>query len=152
MILVSSCLAGNPVRYDGKACLDNTIQQLIAEKKAVAVCPEVLGGLSTPREPAEIVGGDGYDVLAGTAKVIAISGTDVTAEFIDGALKTLQIAQQMNVTQVVLKEDSPSCGSNKIYSGQHDGGKIVGVGVTTALLATNGIKVISEFELEALKK
>lgn len=70
MILVSSCLAGLKVRYNGTHCLDEKVAKLIEEKKAVAVCPEVLGGLSTPREPAEIIGGDGNDVLDGKAKVV----------------------------------------------------------------------------------
>lgn len=150
MILVSSCLAGNPVRYNGTACLDNTIQKLIAEKKAIAVCPELLGGFNTPREPAEILGGDGYDVLTGKAKVIESSGNDVTQLYINGAVKTLGIAREMKVTHVVLKEYSPSCGSNEIYNGEFIGDKVAGVGVTTALLENSGIRVISECELENL--
>lgn len=152
MILVSSCLAGNPVRYNGTSCLNHTIQKLIDEKKAIAVCPELLGGFVTPREPAEILGGDGFDVLVGKAKVIERSGNDVTELYINGARKTLHIVQEMKVTHVVLKEYSPSCGSKNIYNGKFIGEKRDGVGVTTALLEVNGIKVISELQLEKLKE
>lgn len=144
MILVSSCLAGMKVRYNGTDCLDETIQKLLNENKAIAVCPELLGGFSTPREPAEIIGGNGEDVLAGTAKVINRSGTDVTNMYLEGAYITLAKAQEVSATMVVLKENSPSCGSAVIYNGEFKGKKIAGNGVTTALLRKNGIKVTSE--------
>ncbi|RTQ88619.1 DUF523 domain-containing protein [Lysinibacillus telephonicus] len=150
MILVSSCLAGNPVRYNGTSCLNDRIQKLIDENKAIPVCPELLGGFVTPREPAEILGGDGFDVISGKAKVMERSGNDVTELYISGAKKTLALAKEMNSTYVVLKEYSPSCGSKKIYNGKFIGEKRAGVGVTTALLEMNGIKVISEQELEEL--
>ena len=120
VIVVSSCLAGLKVRYDGGHCLDDKIGRLVKEKKAITVCPEVLGGLPTPRVPAEIVGGDGEDVLDGKARVINES------------------------TLVILKENSPSCGSSMIYNGEFTGEKIAGNGVTAALLKRNGIKVVSE--------
>ncbi|WP_313641395.1 DUF523 domain-containing protein [Paenibacillus sp.] len=144
MILVSSCLAGMKVRYNGTDCLDETIQKLLNENKAIAVCPELLGGFSTPREPAEIIGGNGEDVLAGTAKVLDRSGTDVTDMYLKGAYFTLAKAQEVSATMVVLKENSPSCGSSMIYNGEFKGKKIAGNGVTTALLRKNGIKVTSE--------
>ncbi len=144
MILVSSCLAGLGVRYNGTHCLDHKISQLIGENKAIPVCPELLGGFSTPREPAEIIGGNGEDVLDGTAKVIEKSGRDVTELYIKGAYTTLKKAIDSNVTVVVLKEYSPSCGSSMIYNGEFIGKKIAGNGVTTALLLRNGIRVISE--------
>lgn len=150
MSLVSSCLAGNPVRYNGTSCLNDRIQKLIDENKAIPVCPELLGGFVTPREPAEILGGDGFDVISGKAKVMERSGNDVTELYISGAKKTLALAKEMNSTYVVLKEYSPSCGSKKIYNGKFIGEKRAGVGVTTALLEMNGIKVISEQELEEL--
>lgn len=150
MILVSSCLAGNPVRYNGTSCLNDRIQKLIDENKAIPVCPELLGGFVTPREPAEILGGDGFDVISDKAKVMERSGNDVTELYISGAKKTLALAKEMNSTYVVLKEYSPSCGSKKIYNGKFIGEKRAGVGVTTALLEMNGIKVISEQELEEL--
>jgi len=144
MILVSSCLAGLEVRYNGTHCLDLKISQLIEEHKAIPVCPELLGGFSTPREPAEIIGGNGEDVLDGKAKVIERSGRDVTELYIKGAYTTLKKAIDNNASVVVLKEYSPSCGSSLIYNGEFIGKKIAGNGVTTALLLRNGIRVISE--------
>ena len=144
MILVSACLAGLKVRYNGTDCLDERIRMLIAEKKAMTICPEVMGGLSTPRNPAEIIGGTGDDVLDGKAKVISISGEDVTEAFVKGAYSTLKKAQEVGATTVVLKEYSPSCGSSMIYNGTFSGQKVEGCGVTTALLRRNGIAVISE--------
>ncbi|MEK3658483.1 DUF523 domain-containing protein [Paenibacillus sp. FSL R5-0744] len=144
MILVSSCLAGMKVRYNGTDCLDEKIQKLLNDNQAIAVCPELLGGFSTPREPAEIIGGNGEDVLAGTAKVVDRSGTDVTDMYLKGAYITLAKAQEVSATMVVLKENSPSCGSSMIYNGEFKGKKIAGNGVTTALLRKNGIEVTSE--------
>lgn len=144
MILVSSCLAGLEVRYNGTHSLDNRISQLVHENKAVTICPEILGGFSTPREPAEIVGGDGEDVLDGKANVVEKSGKDVTELYIKGAYATLDKAKKVNATIVVLKENSPSCGSSMIYNGEFKGEKIVGNGVTSALLKRNGFQVISE--------
>ncbi|MHA6530433.1 2-thiouracil desulfurase family protein [Paenibacillus sp. BAC0078] len=149
MIIVSSCLAGMKVRYNGTACLDETIQKLLDSNQAVAVCPELLGGFSTPREPAEIIGGDGAAVLEGTAKVVDRLGTDVTEMYIKGAYETLEKARQYAATTVVLKENSPSCGSSMIYNGEFSGQKIPGEGVTAALLRLNGIEVISEEQLSA---
>ncbi|TCJ00982.1 DUF523 domain-containing protein [Cytobacillus praedii] len=144
MILVSSCLAGLEVRYNGTHCLDNRISKLVEENKAVTICPELLGGFSTPREPAEIVGGDGEDVLDGKAKVVEKSGKDVTELYIKGAYATLEKAKRINATIVVLKENSPSCGSSMIYNGEFKGKKIAGNGVTSALFKRNGLQVISE--------
>ena len=144
MILVSSCLAGLEVRYNGTHCLDKKIRQLLEENQAISVCPELLGGFSTPREPAEIVGGNGDDVLNGKAKVVEKSGRDVTELYIQGAYATLRKAQEVEATVVILKEFSPSCGSSMIYNGEFKGKKIVGNGVTTALLKRNGIQVVAE--------
>lgn len=146
MIVVSSCLAGLKVRYDGRHCLDEEIRRLVEENKAVTVCPEVMGGLPVPRVPAEIVGGDGGDVLDGKAKVVNKSGEDVTEYFIKGAYAALEKIRQVGAKVVVLKENSPSCGSSMIYNGEFSGKKIPGSGVTVALLKRNGIKVISEKE------
>ncbi|MDH5161748.1 DUF523 domain-containing protein [Heyndrickxia oleronia] len=145
MILVSSCLAGlDVVRYNGTYCLNDKIRKLVEENKAITICPELLGGFSTPREPAEIIGGNGEDVLDGNAKVVEKSGKDVTQLYIKGAYSTLKQAIKLNATLVVLKENSPSCGSLTIYNGEFTGKKIMGMGVTSALLKRNGIKVISE--------
>jgi len=144
MILVSSCLTGLKVRYNGTHNLDDRLAKLIEENKAVAVCPELLGELSIPREPAEIVGGDGEDVLGGKAKIMVKSGKDVTDPYIKGAYATLEMAKKLSATLVVLKENSPSCGSTMIYNGEFKNKKVVGNGVTSSLLKRNGFKVISE--------
>ena len=144
MIFVSSCLAGLEVRYNGTHSLENRISKLVRENKAVTICPELLGGFSTPREPAEIIGGDGEDVLDGKAKVVDKSGKDVTELYVKGAYATLEKTRNVNASLVVLKENSPSCGSSMIYNGEFKGKKIVGNGVTTALLKRNGLQVISE--------
>ena len=147
MILVSSCLAGFQVRYNGSHSLHSTIREMVEKNEAVAVCPEQLGGFATPREPAEIVGGNGEDVLNGRAKVVEKSGRDVTDLYLEGAYKTLKKAQEIKATTVVLREYSPSCGSRMIYNGEFKSEKIAGTGVTTALLQRNGFKVISEENL-----
>lgn len=90
MILVSSCLAGLEVRYNGTHSLNSKIRKLVEENKAITICPELLGGFSTPREPAEIIGGDGEDVLDGKVKVVQKSGKDVTEIYIKGAYATLE--------------------------------------------------------------
>ncbi|MGE7948556.1 DUF523 domain-containing protein [Lysinibacillus sp. NPDC093688] len=144
MILISSCLAGLKVRYNGTDSLDERIQKLVLENKAVTVCPELMGGFSTPREPAEIVGGDGEDVLDGKARVVEKSGNDVTELYVKGAYATLHKALELGATKVILKEYSPSCGSAMIYNGDFNGTKLVGMGVTTSLLRRNNIAVFSE--------
>ncbi|MGM9986764.1 MAG: DUF523 domain-containing protein [Bacillaceae bacterium] len=147
MLLISACLIGENVRYDGRNNLRLNLKQMVEKGEAVVVCPEVLGGLAIPREPAEIVGGNGEDVLDGKCKVRTISGEDVTDAFLKGAYETLSIAKQHGVTKAILKEKSPSCGSNRIYNGEHNGIVINGFGITTALLRRNGIEVISEEEI-----
>lgn len=146
MILVSSCLAGLKVRYNSTDCLDESLRRLLDSGEAVSVCPELLGGFSTPREPAEIIGGSGEDVLEGAARVVNRLGADVTGMYLKGAHETLIKALELGATLVVLKENSPSCGSRMIYNGQFAGDKIPGQGVTAALLRRNGIEVISEQE------
>mgnify|MGYP002477407525 CR=1 FL=1 len=107
-------------------------------------CPEVAGGLPTPRLPAEIEPGfDGADVLAGRARVIDSEGGDVTDAFINGAKKTLAFAQSERCTHAILTEASPSCGSARLYSGRHDGEQRDGFGVTTAALRAAGIEVFA---------
>lgn len=144
MILISACLAGLNVRYNGTNSIDEKIQKLVLENKAVTVCPELMGGFSTPREPAEIVGGNGQDVLDGNATVVESSGRDVTDLYLKGAYATLQKALEVGATHVILKEYSPSCGSAKIYNGAFNGTKLAGEGITTALLRRNNIVVLSE--------
>ncbi|MBM7602319.1 uncharacterized protein YbbK (DUF523 family) [Metabacillus crassostreae] len=152
MILVSSCLAGFEVRYNGSHSLNKTVRQLFTENKAIPICPELLGGFTTPRQPAEILGGNGFDVLDGKAKVMEKSGSDVTDLYIKGAYLTLEKALEVNATVVILKEYSPSCGSSTIYNGEFENVKIAGNGVTTALLMRNGIEVVSEESINSSLK
>ncbi|MEJ8305989.1 DUF523 domain-containing protein [Saccharibacillus sacchari] len=152
MILVSSCLAGFAVRYNGTDSLEDDVRRLLEKGQAVAVCPELMGGFLTPREPAEIVGGDGDGVLDGLAKVIERSGADVTELYLRGARLTLDKAREIGADTVILKENSPSCGSLAIYNGDFAGIKMAGHGVTSALLRRHGIRVLSENNYrEALK-
>ncbi|MGU3470088.1 DUF523 domain-containing protein [Paenibacillus sp. D51F] len=148
MILVSSCLAGHEVRYNGTHCLSETIREMLRDGRAAAVCPELMGGFSTPREPAEIQGGGGEDVLDGAARVVDRSGLDVTDLYLAGAYKTLEQARTVGADTVILKENSPSCGSAAIYNGHFNGMKISGSGVTAALLRRHGIRVLSEEEMQ----
>ncbi|WP_336787198.1 DUF523 domain-containing protein [Paenibacillus sp. MMO-177] len=147
MILVSSCLAGLEVRYNGTHCLNSKIREWVEQKKAMTICPELMGGFTTPREPAEIIGGNGEDVLDGNALVIERSGRDVTELYVKGAKAALDVARELGATVIVLKENSPSCGSSFIYNGEFVGKRIAGNGVTSALLKRHGFKVISEAEL-----
>lgn len=144
--LVSACMAGFPCRYNGQAKTIERIQEMVEQGEAISVCPEMLGGLSTPRRPAEIVGGDGDDVLNGNARIVDDSGLDVTEAFVEGAYQALQTAQIAGVQEAILKEGSPSCGCKHIYDGTFSGSQRTGMGVTAALLHRNNIRVISEKE------
>ncbi len=152
-ILISACLAGDLVRYDGKQkrIQDKVFIKWLQQGRLVKVCPEVSGGLSTPRPPAQIVGGKGLDVICGNAKVQSIDGEDVTKEFLIGAELALNVAQENNIHIAILKEKSPSCGVSQIYDGSFSGIKIPGSGVTSALLRKNGIQVFSEHQLELVE-
>lgn len=153
MILVSACLAGIQCKYHGGDNLIPEVLSLVEQRKAIAVCPEELGGLLTPREPVDIETGDGFQVLDGNARCLCESGREVTTEFLQGAEKVLQIALEKDVKLAILKERSPSCGSSRIYNRVQSAfpgveRKVVeGMGVTAALLDRNGIKVISEEQI-----
>ncbi len=145
-LIVSACLAGIPCRYDGKAQRNEAVAALVEAGLAVPVCPECLGGLPTPRVPAELVGGSGEDVLDGKARVIASDGEtrlDVTDAFIKGANAALEAAREAGADEAILKANSPSCGFGTIYDGSFSGAKAAGSGVAAALLAANGLKVKS---------
>lgn len=144
--LISSCLANLPVRYDGKAYHHEKIAELILTKQAITICPEITGGLNTPRLAAEIVGGTAEDVLNNQAKVRDSLGNDVTQAFIDDAFKTLEMAQKHQISIIVLKENSPSCGTHFIYDGSFSGTKISGLGITATLLQNYGFQIMSENE------
>lgn len=145
-VLVSACLAGRACRFDGSAGSDDHVGRLIAEGRAVLVCPEVDGGLSTPRPPAEIVGGDGADVLAGRARVLTNEGEDVTDAYLVGARKALDAARRTGAGRAILKARSPSCGAGAVYDGSFTRSLTAGDGVTAALLRAEGIEVESDEE------
>lgn len=149
-VLVSRCLLGHRVRYDGGA--SGPYPQLArwqAEGRVIALCPEVAGGLPTPRAPAEIPGGQGLAVLDGTAPVMTREGEDVTEAFVSGAHQALALVEQHGIRIAILKANSPSCGNLQTYDGSFGGVKVQGQGVTAALLSRAGVQVFSELELDA---
>lgn len=149
-VLVSRCLLGHRVRYDGGA--HGPFDQLAlwqAEGRVVALCPEVAGGLPTPRPPAEIPGGQGALVLDGQRAVLTIDGEDVSAAFLAGAQQALELVQAQGIRLAVLKARSPSCGNRENYDGSFSGVKVAGEGVTAALLRRAGVQVFNEEELPA---
>jgi uncharacterized protein YbbK (DUF523 family) len=143
--LISACLTNQPVRYDGKGYFHQKIADLLLHHDVITACPEILGGLKTPRLAAEIQQGfTAEDVLNEQAQVVDTQGNYVTNEFLNGAYKTLEIAKNNAVDLVVLKENSPSCGSHFIYDGSFLGQKIEGLGITSTLLIQHGFRVMSE--------
>lgn len=153
-ILVSSCLLGCKVRYNASDVkVDSKLfEQLIEEHEIIPFCPEVSAGLLTPRPSAEIQGGEGLDVLQGTANVVGIDSVDVSDYFCRGAQMALEKCIDEKVSLAILNESSPSCGSRSIYDGNFSGDKKVGMGVTAALLKQNGIQVQSQHEVYNLLK
>jgi uncharacterized protein YbbK (DUF523 family) len=152
-ILVSACLLGAKVRYHGGDAASHhpTLRRWQEEGRLVTVCPEVDGGLGTPRPAAEIAGADaGRGVMARVAFVRTAAGVDVTDRFIDGATHALAAARREGVRAAILKEGSPSCGSSLVYDGSFSGIRTHGAGVTAALLEANGIRVFSENEIDAV--
>ena len=133
-ILVSAGLLGIPCRYDGDSKPCDIICDLQKIHRLIPVCPEVLGGLPTPRIPSEIVG----------ERVLTKDGRDVTNNYLAGAKRALEIAKENNCDTAILKERSPSCGCIEVYSGRFDGTLIRGKGITAALLSKNGIRVLGE--------
>ena len=139
MILISACLAGINCKYSGGNNLNPELRDLVNSGKAVPVCPEQLGGLLTPRTPAEIIKDSEENI-----KVITKTGTDVTKEYILGAERALAIAKALNIKTAVLQSRSPSCGCGYIYDGTFTKHLIVGNGITAELFIKNGIKVFSD--------
>ena len=133
-ILVSACLLGYNVKYDGMNNLNSKLVKFLSVHEVISVCPEVMGGLKVPRIPSEI----------NNNQVINQDGIDVTKEYTKGALKTLEIAKENNIKIAILKEKSPSCGSNYIYDGTFSHTIIDGLGITARLLKENGINVLNE--------
>ena len=146
-VLVSACLLGSHVRYNGSYRLINhpVLVRWQAEGRVVQICPEVAAGFSTPRPPAEIRGaGDGRAVLHGQGRVVEQTGNDVTALYLEAGQLALELARETGCRYAVLTDGSPSCGSSFVYDGSFAGKRVTGRGTTTALLEANGIRVFSE--------
>lgn len=140
-ILVSHCFLGEPCRYDGASRLDRQIIELHrAGHNLIPVCPEVLGGLGVPREPAE---------LQPDGRVLTQAGEDVTAQYRAGAERAVEIAKENGCTVAVLKARSPSCGSGEVYNGAFTGTLTSGWGIAAKLLSEAGLEVMDEEHLQA---
>lgn len=142
--MVSACLLGCDCKYSGGNNRNEDVINFLQGKEYIKVCPEVEGGLSTQREPSEILDGTGSDVLAGNSRVISKTGFDVTDNFVLGAQKILKEAILNKVKIAILKSKSPSCGCGIIYDGSFSGTIRQGNGVTAELLLKNGIDVCDE--------
>ena len=141
-ILVSRCMLGEPCRYDGRSVPVPELEKLRqAGHVLIPVCPEVLGGLPTPRSPAE---------RQPDGRVVNRAGEDVTAAYLEGAGRTLALALEAGCTLAVLKAKSPSCGCHEIYDGSFTGRLVPGQGVAARLLEESGIRVVDETELDSL--
>ena len=136
-ILVSACLLGVQCRYDGTGALTEGIKKLMEEHTLIPVCPEIMGGLATPRDPAERSGD----------KVVTKDGADVTEIYQKGAMETLKLAKLYQCSCAVLKERSPSCGCGRIYDGSFSRKLVDGNGMTAELLLKNGIQVKGESQI-----
>ncbi|HXH72740.1 MAG TPA: DUF523 domain-containing protein [Mariprofundaceae bacterium] len=148
-ILVSACLLGQKVRYDGGDCRqDGLLAGWQSEGRLLPFCPEVAGGLAVPRPAAEIDGGNAEAVLFGRATIHTREGTDVTDAFLEGAEKALAVCRQHGIRMAILKEGSPSCGSARVGDGSFSGVKVAGQGLTARLLERHGIRVFSEERLD----
>lgn len=141
-ILISACLLGVRCRYDGAGKAYPGIEQLAQRHTLVPVCPEQLGGLPTPRPPAERQG----------ERVTAKTGVDVTEQYRKGAEEALRLCRLFGCEAAVLKERSPSCGRGAVYDGTFSGTLTAGDGVTAELLTAHGVAVFGESQMEALLK
>ena len=137
MILCSACLLGVECRFDGRGKKNRRVAALVKRNILIPICPELLGGLSVPREAAERRG----------SRIMTQSGQDVTRQFRLGAVRTLRLAKMLKIKKAILKQRSPSCGSGQVYDGTFSGKIVAGNGVTTALLTKNGIQVVSEDDI-----
>jgi uncharacterized protein YbbK (DUF523 family) len=138
MIIVSACLAGCKCRYDGNSNEVAEIKKLVLENKAIALCPEELGGLTTPRIPCEIV------KINNEPKVMGQDGKDYSLQFSKGAEILANVAKALDCKTVILKANSPSCGYGKIYDGTFTGKYKTGKGISSRLLEKNGIQILNE--------
>ena len=139
-LLISACLLGVRCRYDGESRAVQAAEALAERYQLIPVCPEQLGGLTTPRPPAE----------RRAERVVAKDGRDVTEQYRRGAEETLRLAQLFGCEAAVLKERSPSCGAGAIYDGTFNGTLCEGYGVCAQLLLENGIAVYGESQSDGL--
>lgn len=137
-MLCSACLLGIKCRYDGKSKPNRKVINFTKKEILIPVCPEQLGGLLTPREPAEIKG----------RKVVTKSGKDVTQNFKRGASEVLKLVKLFGIKEAILKQRSPSCGYGQIYDGTFSGKVAKGKGIAATLLKRNGIRIITEEDLK----
>lgn len=140
-ILVSACLLGIDCKYNGKNNKNDQVIELLKTHDLIPVCPEIMGGLTTPRTPSEIH----------EDEVITKEGKNVTKQYQKGAEETLKIAKLYNCKTAILKEKSPSCGCGKIYDGTFTGTLIDGDGITARLLKEHGIKITGETTLDMIE-
>lgn len=147
-VVLSACLAGVACTHEAQPKTRDWAVALVAEGRAVLVCPEVAGGLPIPRPAAEIQGGDGEDVVAGRARVVDENGRDVTENYLRGAEKARAAARETGATLAILKARSPSCGCRRIYDGGFGRRLRDGDGVTAAALRRDGLDVVSDEDVE----
>lgn len=148
-VLVSRCLLGHLVRYDGGSHGPfDLLSRWHAQGRIVALCPEVAGGLPTPRPPAEIPGGQGGEVLDRLNRVFTVDGEDVSEAFLLGAEAAVELVRRHDIRMAVLKARSPSCGNLENYDGRFNGNRVAGEGVTAAALKRMGVLVFNEDELD----
>ena len=139
-ILVSACLLGVHCRYDGNGVLQEELKTLSKEHNLIPVCPEIYGGLATPRDPAERIG----------SRIVTKTGQDVTAQYTKGAQEILQLCKFYDCQYAILKERSPSCGYGRIYDGTFGGKLVDGNGITAQLLSEHGVAIYGESRIEEL--
>jgi len=144
VLLISACLLGVACNHEGRGSPRAVVEELGRRYRLIPVCPEVLGGLSTPRPAAELAGGDGAAVLAGATVVVNVDGRDVTAAYRRGAEAAVLLARSTGARRAVLKARSPSCGSSRIYDGTFSRRLVDGQGVTSAALRAAGVEVCSD--------
>ncbi len=142
MILISACLVGISSMYNGTGDPKQHFVEQMVHGDLLPICPEQLGGLSTPRPPSEIIGGTGEDVLDGKARIHTEDGVDFTQAFLRGANETLYLARLVRAESIILKQNSPSCGCGRIYDGSFTGTIRKGNGVTAALLLREKFRVL----------
>jgi len=143
MIAVSSCLIGKKCRYSATDALNQQLLDKLSKYDYIDICPEILGGLKTPRLPCEIVLGTASDILMGSAKIIDSNHNDITEHMLIGAMKALNICIANGVTKAYLKQKSPTCGYGLVYDGSFSSKLMEGNGIFAQLLISNGIDIIA---------